>query len=90
MTETRWLDREEHNAWIRLVAVTLLLPSSLDNQLQRDAGLTHFGYLVLAMLSESQERTLPMTRPFPGCRTSLPGSSATAGSYASLRPTIVG
>lgn len=59
--ETRWLDAEEHDAWIRLVAVTLLLPSSLDNQLQRDAGLTHFGYLVLAMLSESEGRTLPMS-----------------------------
>lgn len=61
MTETRWLNDEEHDAWIRLVAITLLLPSSLDNQLQRDAGLTHFGYLVLAMLSESADRTLPMS-----------------------------
>lgn len=59
--EPRWLDADEHGAWIRLVAVTLLLPSSLDNQLQRDAGLTHFGYLVLAMLSESEGRTLPMS-----------------------------
>jgi len=61
MTEPRWLNDQEHAAWIRLVAVTLLLPSSLDNQLQRDAGLTHFGYLVLAMLSESDERSLPMS-----------------------------
>lgn len=61
MTEPRWLDADEHGAWIRLVAITLLLPSSLDNQLQRDAGVTHFGYLVLAMLSESDGRTLPMS-----------------------------
>ncbi|UYM05887.1 MarR family winged helix-turn-helix transcriptional regulator [Solicola gregarius] len=61
MTEPRWLNAEEHDAWIRLVAVTLLLPSALDNQLSRDAGLTHFGYLVLAMLSESEGRTLPMS-----------------------------
>ncbi|MGH3360073.1 MAG: MarR family winged helix-turn-helix transcriptional regulator [Nocardioidaceae bacterium] len=61
MTEPRWLDQEEHDAWIRLVAVTLLLPSTLDNQLQRDAGLTHFGYLVLAMLSERDDRTLAMS-----------------------------
>ena len=61
MTETRWLNAEEHDSWIRLVALTLLLPSSLDNQLQRDAGLTHFGYLVIAMLSESEGRTLPMS-----------------------------
>lgn len=61
MPEPRWLSTDEHDAWIRLVAVTLLLPSSLDNQLQRDAGLTHFGYLVLAMLSEADGRTLPMS-----------------------------
>src|SRR5699024_12491740 len=61
MTAPRGLNEQEPAAWIRLVAVTLLLPSSLDNQLQRDAGLTHFGYLVLAMLSESDERSLPMS-----------------------------
>lgn len=61
MTEPRWLDPDEHDAWIRLVAVTLLLPSTLDAQLSRDSGLTHFGYLVLAMLSETEHRTLPMS-----------------------------
>lgn len=33
----------------------------LDAQLRADAGLTHFEYLVLAMLSEAPERTLRMT-----------------------------
>ena len=33
----------------------------LDSQLRRDAELTHFEYFVLAMLSESPERTLRMT-----------------------------
>ena len=33
----------------------------LDSQLRRDAGLTHFEYFVLAMLSEAPERTLRMT-----------------------------
>lgn len=61
MQEPRWLNAEEHEAWIRLVAVTLLLPPSLDAQLQRDAELTHFSYLVMAMLSERDDRTLPMS-----------------------------
>lgn len=38
-----------------------LLPAALDAQLQRDAGLTQFSYLVLAMLSEAPGRTLPMS-----------------------------
>ncbi|MEK8225412.1 MarR family transcriptional regulator [Oerskovia sp. M15] len=33
----------------------------LDAQLQRDAHLTHFEYLVLAMLSEAPDHTLRMT-----------------------------
>jgi DNA-binding MarR family transcriptional regulator len=41
--------------------MTMLLPSALETQSQRDADLTHFGYLVLAMLSESPERALRMS-----------------------------
>lgn len=59
--ETRWLTAEERAAWLRLIAVVELLPGVLDAQLRRDAGLTHFDYLVLAMLSEAQDRTMRMT-----------------------------
>ena len=59
--DTRWLDDEELDAWVRLIAVVELLPGVLDSQLRRDAGLTHFEYFVLAMLSEAPERTLRMT-----------------------------
>ena len=52
---------DELAAWVRLVAVLELLPGVLDAQLRRDAGLTHFEYFVLAMLSEAPERTLRMT-----------------------------
>jgi DNA-binding MarR family transcriptional regulator len=58
---TRWLTSEQLTAWIRLMAVVELLPGALDSQLRRDAGLTHFEYFVLAMLSESPDRTLRMT-----------------------------
>lgn len=59
--EPRWLDADERAAWLRLIAVVELLPSTLDAQLRRDSQLTHFDYYVLAMLSESPERTLRMT-----------------------------
>ncbi len=59
--ETEWLDEDERAAWLRLVAVVELLPGVLDSQLRADAGLTHFEYFVLAMLSEAPERTLRMT-----------------------------
>jgi len=56
-----WLDAEERAAWLRLVAVVELLPGVLDAQLRRDAGLSHFDYFVLAMLSEAPDRRLRMT-----------------------------
>ena len=59
--ETRWLDDEELDAWIRFVAVVELLPGALDTQLRRDSDLSHFEYLVLAMLSEADDRVLRMT-----------------------------
>jgi len=59
--DTRWLDDAQHAAWVKLVALVELLPGVLDTQLRRDAGLTHFEYFVLAMLSEAPERTLRMT-----------------------------
>jgi DNA-binding MarR family transcriptional regulator len=59
--ETEWLDEAERDAWLRLVAVVELLPGALDAQLRTSAGLTHFEYFVLAMLSEAPERTLRMT-----------------------------
>src|SRR3954453_11898147 len=57
---TRWLSEDEREAWLGLVGGSLLLPSLLDGQLQRDAGLTTFDYLVLAMLSEAPDRTLQL------------------------------
>lgn len=59
--DTPWLDDRELAAWVRLAAVLELLPNVLDSQLRRDAGLTHFEYYALAMLSESPRHTLRMT-----------------------------
>ncbi len=58
---TEWLTEDESAAWRRLVAVVELLPGVLDSQLRAEAGLSHYEYFVLAMLSEAPERTLRMT-----------------------------
>jgi len=59
--ETRWLDDNERAAWLTLAGVMMKLPAALDAQLRRDAGLSHFEYLVLAMLSDAPGRTLLMS-----------------------------
>jgi DNA-binding MarR family transcriptional regulator len=63
MTETgpRWLDADEHAAWLSLMAVVTWLPAALDAQLQRDAGISNFEYGVLAQLSVSPDRTLRLS-----------------------------
>ncbi len=61
MEEPRWLSAEEQDAWRQLAALLTRLPAALDAQLQRDSQLTHFGYFVLAMLSEAPDRSLRMS-----------------------------
>ena len=38
------------------------LPAALDSQLEEDAGLSFFEYMVMAVLSEQPDRTLQMTQ----------------------------
>jgi DNA-binding MarR family transcriptional regulator len=59
--EPRWLDQEEQESWLALANVLIRLPTALDAQLQRDAGISHFEYQVLAGLSDAPERTLRMS-----------------------------
>ncbi len=59
--EPRWLSSEERDVWLTLVAVMMKLPTALDAQLQQDAGLSHFEYMVLAGLSEAPARTRRMS-----------------------------
>jgi DNA-binding MarR family transcriptional regulator len=56
-----WLDEQQQRTWRAWLAVTELLPRTLDAQLQRDAGLTHAAYVVLAMLSEAPDRSRRMS-----------------------------
>jgi len=58
---TRWLDDDQQRAWRAWLSVSELVPRVLDAQLQRDAGLSHAAYVVLAMLSESPTRSRRMS-----------------------------
>lgn len=77
MTDARDLDTSgmttaEEAAWVRLIAVTELLPGALDAQLLRDARLTHFEYRVLMVLADSPNLTSRMTRLASQTNATLP------------------
>lgn len=60
--ETKWLTSEEVRSWAALMAVVEMLPSALDVQLKRDAGLNHFEYMILAGLSDARGHTMGMSQ----------------------------
>ena len=72
MPEPRWLDADEQQAWLALAGTINRLPAALDAQLRRDAGITHFEYQVLALLSDAPERTLRMSTLAAQAEGSLP------------------
>jgi DNA-binding MarR family transcriptional regulator len=57
----RWLDDEQQRTWRAWLTASELVPRVLDAQLQRDAGISHAAYIVLAMLSESPTRSRRMS-----------------------------
>ncbi|GAB7038270.1 MULTISPECIES: MarR family winged helix-turn-helix transcriptional regulator [Catenuloplanes] len=70
--EPRWLAADELAAWKTTAGLLFALPAALDAQLQRDAGISHFEYLILAGLSEAPERTMRMSTLAVLCAGSLP------------------
>ena len=56
-----WLTAEEQAAWRSVVALLIRLPAAIEADLQRDAGISQFEYLVLSGLSEAPNRTLRMS-----------------------------
>jgi DNA-binding MarR family transcriptional regulator len=59
---TPWLTDREQQVWIGLLRTTAMLDTALDEQLRRDAGITHATYGILAALSMIEDRSLHMTR----------------------------
>jgi DNA-binding MarR family transcriptional regulator len=77
--EPRWLDADEQRTWMALASMLMRLPGALDAQLQRDAGISHFEYQVMAGLSMSPERTLRMSVLAALAEGSLPRLSQVVG-----------
>ena len=61
MASMEWLTDEEQAAWRPFVSLLFRFPALLDAQLQRDAGISNFDYMVLSQLSEAPGRTLRMS-----------------------------
>ncbi|KND40425.1 MULTISPECIES: MarR family winged helix-turn-helix transcriptional regulator [Streptomyces] len=59
--QSRGLTEEESETWHALAGLMVRLPSALDTRLQQDSGISHVEYLVMSMLSQSEERTLRMS-----------------------------
>ena len=59
--QQRWLTEQEQQSWIALAGALIKVPAALDAQLQRDAQLTYFEYLVLSWLSMAPEHTRRMS-----------------------------
>ncbi len=61
MSEPRWLDADEKEAWTGLVSLMLLLPGRLEAPLQQAGGLTLFEYMVLSQMSDAPQHRLRMS-----------------------------
>ena len=62
MTETRWLTEPQQAAWRALITMSGTLQAVLDRQLQKTSGMPHAYYMILAMLSEAEGRSLRMSQ----------------------------
>lgn len=76
--ETRWLTPDERAAWLSVAALVVRLPQALDAQLGASSGLTFFEYMVLAVLSEQDDRSMQMSEVAKFASSSLSRLSHTA------------
>ncbi|MFF0489718.1 MarR family winged helix-turn-helix transcriptional regulator [Nocardia sp. NPDC003482] len=61
MSVPRWLSETERRAWLAFLAAAGLLDRRLDQQLERDAGLSHLQYAILVELVAAPEHRLRMS-----------------------------
>lgn len=77
--EARWLSEEERATWLAFASVLFRMPVAFDNQLQRDAGVSHFEYTVMAALSEAPDYTFRMSTLAAMAESGLPRLSQVVG-----------
>lgn len=68
MSEPRWLDDTEAQAWRGHLRMSWLLDAAIARDLAREAGLSYPDYHVLAWLSEAPDRRMRMTELAAGMR----------------------
>lgn len=61
MDGPRWLDEQEQRAWLTFLTTTALLNRRLEQQLERDCGLSHLQYEILVRLSAAPAHELRMS-----------------------------
>ncbi|MGW4122878.1 MarR family winged helix-turn-helix transcriptional regulator [Nocardia sp. NPDC004711] len=61
-SEPHWLDADEQQIWHAFAYLLIRLPAALDTQIQRDADISHFDYLVLSALSSDPGGALRISR----------------------------
>jgi DNA-binding MarR family transcriptional regulator len=66
------MNEQESAAWLSLISVLELLPATLDAQLQKDAALTHFEYVLLSMLQRAPEHVMRMKSLAAATNATLP------------------
>jgi DNA-binding MarR family transcriptional regulator len=77
--ETRWLEPQEERVWSQLSTMVLRLQPVLSAQLQREFGISHFEYLMLARLSEAPDTRVRMSVLATVTGSSLPRLSQAVG-----------
>lgn len=76
------MDERESRAWLALVWTAELLPAALDAQLQADAGMTHFEFMVLSTLQQAQGEALRTTDLAAAVNATMPRLSRVVGKLA--------
>ena len=76
------MDVLESRAWLALVWTSELLPVALDTQLQADAGMTHFEFMVLSALRQSTDGQLRVKDLAAATNATMPRLSRVVGKLA--------
>ncbi|MFE5480631.1 MarR family winged helix-turn-helix transcriptional regulator [Nocardia sp. NPDC056541] len=54
-------DSVERRAWSAVITLSMRVPSALDSRLQREFGVTHFEYRVMALLHDAPRRRMRLS-----------------------------
>ncbi|GAB3700613.1 MarR family transcriptional regulator [Corynebacterium nasicanis] len=66
-----WLSEREVETWMNVWSFHVWLPTRLEAQLKRDAGISHYDYFALTQLWQSPEHTLRMSELAAACEMTL-------------------